>query len=71
MDEYSARIDDLEKKRKSIMDGISDKQKQDRQKRQDLNDMKKKLGFQSEAEIDAEIKKIESVDCSSAKLSSY
>ena len=39
--------------------GISDKQKEDRQKRQDLNDMKKKLGFQSEAEIDAEIKKIE------------
>merc|ERR1719375_1012249 len=41
------------------MDGISDKQKEDRQKRQELNDMKKKLGFQSEAEIDAEIKKIE------------
>merc|ERR1712093_697450 len=59
MGEHSARIDDLEKKRKAIMDGISDKQKQDRQKRQDLNDMKKKLGFQSEAEIDAEIKKIE------------
>merc|ERR1719258_277965 len=51
--------DALEKKRKSIQDGISDKQKEDRQKRQDLNDMKKKLGFQSEAEIDAEIKKIE------------
>jgi len=63
LDEYSARIDDLEKKRKSIMDGISDKQKQDRQKRQDLNDMKKKLGFQSEAEIDAEIKKIETSMC--------
>merc|ERR1719191_2261894 len=45
------------------MDGISDKQKQDRQKRQDLNDMKKKLGFQSEAEIDAEIKKIETSMC--------
>merc|ERR1719321_2351863 len=45
------------------MDGISDKQKEDRQKRQDLNDMKKKLGFQSEAEIDAEIKKIETSMC--------
>jgi uncharacterized coiled-coil DUF342 family protein len=59
LDEYSERIDALEKKRKSLQDGISDKQKEDRQKRQDLNDMKKKLGFQSEAEIDAEIKKIE------------
>merc|ERR1719311_838486 len=45
------------------MDGISDKQKEDRQKRQDLNDMKKKLGLQSEAEIDAEIKKIETSMC--------
>merc|ERR1719421_2664017 len=34
------------------MDGISDKQKQDRQKRQDLNDMKKKLGFQSDAQME-------------------
>merc|ERR1719453_2841558 len=59
LDEYSERIDALEKKRKTIMDGISNKDKEDRQKRQDLNDMKKKLGFQSEAEIDAEINKIE------------
>jgi uncharacterized coiled-coil DUF342 family protein len=63
LDEYSERIDALEKKRKGLMDGISDKQKEDRQKRQDLNDMKKKLGFQSEAEIDAEIKKIETSMC--------
>jgi len=63
LDEYSERIDTLEKKRKSLQDGISDKQKEDRQKRQDLNDMKKKLGFQSEAEIDAEIKKIETSMC--------
>jgi len=63
LDEYSERIDALEKKRKTILDGISDKQKEDRQKRQDLNDMKKKLGFQSEAEIDAEIRKIETSMC--------
>merc|ERR1719183_1587367 len=59
LDEYSERIDELEKKRKSIQDGISSKDKEQRAKRQELNDMKKKLGFQSEAEIDAEIKKIE------------
>merc|ERR1719299_49614 len=63
LDEYSERIDELEKKRKQIMDGISDKQKEQRAKRQELNDMKKKLGFQSEAEIDAEIKKIETAMC--------
>merc|ERR1719146_306416 len=59
LDEHSERIDELEKKRKSIQDGISNKDKEQRAKRQELNDMKKKLGFQSEAEIDAEIKKIE------------
>merc|ERR1719353_1975460 len=59
LDEYSERIDELEKKRKQIQDGISNKDKEQRAKRQELNDMKKKLGFQSEAEIDAEIKKIE------------
>merc|ERR1719395_353403 len=37
--------------------------KEQRAKRQELNDMKKKLGFQSEAEIDAEIKKIETAMC--------
>ena len=62
LDEYSERIDELEKKRKQIQDGISNKDKEQRAKRQELNDMKKKLGFQSEAEIDAEIKKIESLD---------
>ena len=36
------------------MGGIQAKQKESRDKRQELNDMKKKLGFQSEAEIDAE-----------------
>jgi len=59
LDEYTSQIDALEKKKKSMLDGISDKQKESRQKRQELNDMKKKLGFESEADIDAEIKKIE------------
>jgi uncharacterized coiled-coil DUF342 family protein len=59
LDEYTAKIDELEKKRKTMLDSISDKQKEGRQKRQELNDMKKKLGFDTEAEIDAEIKKIE------------
>jgi len=59
LDEYTASIDALEKKKKSLQDGISDKQKEGRQKRQELNDMKKKLGFESEADIDAEIKKME------------
>merc|ERR1719281_1584251 len=63
LDEYSERIDELEKKRKSHMDAISNKDKEQRAKRQELNDMKKKLGFQSEAEIDAEIKKIETAMC--------
>merc|ERR1719163_1576640 len=45
------------------MDGISNKDKEQRAKRQELNDMKKKLGFQSEAEIDAEIRKIETSMC--------
>merc|ERR1719299_249273 len=63
LDEYPERIDELEKKRKSIQDGISNKDKEQRAKRQELNDMKKKLGFQSEAEIDAEIKKIETAMC--------
>merc|ERR1719299_343105 len=49
LDEYSERIDELEKKRKAIQDGISSKDKEQRAKRQELNDMKKKLGFQSEA----------------------
>merc|ERR1719183_2625889 len=63
LDEYSERIDELEKKRKSIQDGISSKDKEQRAKRQELNDMKKKIGFQSEAEIDSEIRKIETKMC--------
>jgi len=63
LDEFSERIDKLEKDRKQIQDGISSKEKDQRAKRQELNEFKKKLGFQSEAEIDAEIKKIETAMC--------
>jgi len=59
LDEYQGKIDELEKKRTSLMGGIQAKQKESRDKRQELNDMKKKLGFDSEEEIEKKIREIE------------
>merc|ERR1719181_58117 len=46
-------------KRTALMGGIQAKQKESRDKRQELNDMKKKLGFDSEEEIEKKIREIE------------
>jgi uncharacterized coiled-coil DUF342 family protein len=59
LDEYQGKIDELEKKRTALMGGIQAKQKESRDKRQELNDMKKKLGFDSEEEIEKKIREIE------------
>ena len=53
------------------MGGIQAKQKESRDKRQELNDMKKKLGFDSEEEIEKKIREIEyahSTQLTSAQL---
>lgn len=59
LDEYQGKIDELEKKRTSLMGGIKAKQDESRSKRQELNDMKRKLGFDTEEEIEKKIREIE------------
>lgn len=59
LDEYSTKIDGLQKQKQAIRGTMQDKQKEGRDKRTELNSMKKKIGFESEAEIDQKIRDIE------------
>ncbi len=59
LDEYQGKIDELEKKRTNLVGGIKAKQDESRSKRQELNDMKRKLGFDTEEEIEKKIREIE------------
>jgi len=59
LDDLSAQIDKLEKERGSMQTSIDAKQQAGREARQELNSMKKKLGYESEEAIDQKIKEIE------------
>jgi len=59
LDEFSAKIDELEKARSALMGNIKDKQQEGRDKRQELNSMKKQMGYDDVGEIDARIREIE------------
>lgn len=60
LDEYQAEIDKLEEGRKLLQGKVKSTQNEARAQRDELHKMKKKVGFESEADIDAEIRKIES-----------
>lgn len=59
LDEYSSKIDELEKRRKAIQGSIDDVRKSARDKRSELNDMKKKLGYETEEDINNKIADVE------------
>jgi len=59
LDEYSAKIDELMKKKESEIGGIQDKQNESKQRRQDLNNMKKKLGYDDIKDIDQRIRELD------------
>jgi len=59
LDEYGAKIDALQKKRNDMQGSIKGKVDEAREQKKGLNDMKKKLGFETVGEIDARIREIE------------
>jgi len=59
LDEHSAKMNELQAKKDEIMKAVGDKKQEGRDMRNELNKMKKTIGFTSEAEIDDRIATIE------------
>mmetsp|Transcript_9421 Transcript_9421/g.27150 ORF Transcript_9421/g.27150 Transcript_9421/m.27150 type:complete len:256 (+) Transcript_9421:251-1018(+) len=59
LDDLQAHIDKLEQERKSTLDQISQKQEDSKKMRSQVQDMKRKVGYKNEEEIDNRIAEIE------------
>jgi len=59
LDEYSAKIDELQKAKDREIGGIQEKQNESKNRRQELNKMKKNLGFDDIKAIDEKIRELE------------